>query len=220
MKIEKLLIRLFFIISFSSCGLDPFEDKTNSVSPEQTKIIEESSLFASDEQHKSYTFETNKAEYLTANGWTLWTVPAVNTQEKFKPLTVEVIKKSGKTEAGFGIVFCSQEIEGKHFMLTVLINGNGYYTVGRVYNGVFSHINEGWKSSNFINKGYGIKNTIAITYDEVSRNFLLKIKDYSITEFTVSENISFKNSRYGFAVVIANNENFPNNPVKVTFENK
>ncbi len=220
MKIEKLLIRVFIIISFSSCTLEPFEDKINPVSLEQTEIMEESSLFASDEQHKSYTFETNRTEYLTANGWTLWTVPCVNTQENFKPLTVEVIKKSGRTEAGFGIVFCAQEIKGKQFMLTVLINGNGYYTVGRVYNGVFSHINEGWKNSNFINKGYGIKNTIAVTYDEISRNFLLKINGYNVTEFTVSENILFKNSRSGFAVVIANNESFPNNPVKVTFENK
>ena len=49
---------------------------------------------------------------------------------------------------------------------------------------------------------------------------VLKINGYEITSFTVSEQISFKNSRSGFAVVIASNENFPDKPVRVTFENK
>ena len=105
-------------------------------------------------------------------------------------------------------------------MLAVLINANGYYTVGKVSDGVFCHINGGWKNSNFINKGYGIKNTISVAYDTGTRNFILKINGYEITSFTVSEQISFKNSKSGFAVVIANNENFPGNPVRVTFENK
>ena len=124
------------------------------------------------------------------------------------------------SEAGFGLVFCEQKIEGKPFMLAVLINANGYYTVGKVSDGVFCHINDGWKNSNFINKGYGIKNTISVAYDSGTRNFILKINGYEITSFTVSEQISFKNSRSGFAVVIANNESFPDKPVRVTFENK
>ena len=131
-----------------------------------------------------------------------------------------MIKESGRTEAGFGLVFCEQEIEGKPFMLAVLINANGYYTVGKVSDGVFCHINDGWKNSSFINKGYGIKNTISVAYDTGTRNFILKINGYEITSFTVSEQISFKNSRSGFAAVVANNENFPDKPVRVTFENK
>ena len=105
-------------------------------------------------------------------------------------------------------------------MLAVLINANGYYTVGKVSDGVFCHINDGWKNSNFINKGYGIKNTISVAYDTGTRNFILKINGYEITLFTVSEQIAFKNSRSGFAAVVANNENFPGKPVRVTFENK
>ena len=92
--------------------------------------------------------------------------------------------------------------------------------MGKASDGVFCHINNGWKNSNFINKGYGIKNTISVAYDNGTRNFVLKINGYEITSFTVSEQISFKNSRSGFAVVIANNENFPGNPVRITFENK
>lgn len=220
MKLEKLLIGVFIIAALSSCGLAPFEEGENLINPDQTNLQEESSMFEKDEQNKTFTFETNDTKYLGAKGWTLWTVPNVNTSESFNPVAVELIKESGRTEAGFGLVFCEQEIEGKPFMLAVLINANGYYTVGKVSDGVFCHINDGWKNSNFINKGYGIKNSISVAYDTGNKNFILKINSYEITSFTVSEQISFKNSKSGFAVVIANNENFPGNPVRITFENK
>lgn len=220
MKHENLLIAFASLALFSSCELAPFEEGENLVNPDQTSVQEESSMFEKDEQNKIFTFETNDTRYLGAKGWTLWTVPNVNASENFNPVAVEVIKESGRTEAGFGLVFCEQEIEGKPFMLAVLINANGYYTVGKVSDGVFCHINGGWKNSNFINKGYGIKNTISVAYDTGTRNFILKINGYEITSFTVSEQISFKNSKSGFAVVIANNENFPSKPVRVTFENK
>lgn len=220
MKHENLLIAFASLVLFSSCELTPFEEGENLVNPDQTNVQEESSMFEKDEQNKIFTFETNDTKYLGANGWTLWTVPNVNTSESFNSVAVEVIKESGRTEAGFGLVFCEQKIEGKPFMLAVLINANGYYTVGKVSDGVFCHINEGWKNSNFINKGYGIKNTISVAYDTGTRNFILKINSYEITSFTVSEQISFKNSRSGFAAVVANNESFPDKPVRITFENK
>lgn len=220
MKNRNLLIGFAVPILFSSCDLAPFEEGEILTRPEQTSVQEESTLFEKDEQNKIFTFETNDTKYLGTNGYTLWTVPNVNASENFNPIVVETIKESGRTEAGFGLVFCEQHIEGKLFMLTALVNANGYYTVGKVSDGVFWHINDGWKNSNYINKGYGIKNTIAVVYDADSKNFILKINGYVITSFTVSEQISFKNSKSGFAVVIANNENFPNKPVKVTFENK
>lgn len=220
MKHENLLIVFASLVLFSSCEIAPFEEGENLVNPDQTNLQEESSMFEKDERNKIFTFETNDTKYLGANGWTLWTVPNVNTSESFNPVAVEVIKESGRTEAGFGLVFCEQKIEGKPFMLAVLINANGYYTVGKVSDGVFCHINDGWKNSNYINRGHGIKNTIAVAYDAGTKNFLLKINGYETTSFTVSEQIAFKGSRSGFAIVIADNENFPGKPVRVTFENK
>ena len=85
---------------------------------------------------------------------------------------------------------------------------------------MFSHINGGWKSSDLINRGCGIKNAIVFFYDDTEKSFLLKINGYELTEFTVPEEIAFKDSRSGFAVVIADNENFPDSQVKVVFEKK
>lgn len=220
MKIEKLLPLIFITASLFSCSLAPIEEEKNPIMPEKTKIIEESSLFEPDEQNAVFTFETNDTKYLGADGCTLWTVPYVNEAESFETLSVELIKESGKNEAGFGIVFCLQKIDGRSFMITVLINAGGYYTVGKVFDGVFSHINGGWESSSFINKGCGIKNAIEVSYDDTGKSFLLKINGYEITEFTVPEEITFKDSRSGFAVVIADSENFPYSPVKVVFEKK
>ena len=205
---------------FTSCGLSPFEEDRGSVKTEKTKIEEGSSLFTSDEENKVFTFETNDTKYLGADGYTLWTVLNVNTGESFNPLCVEMTKESGRSEAGYGIVFCSQELEGKPFMLTVLINANGYYTIGKVMDGVFSHINDGWKNSDYIFRGIGARNTLMVTYDSSSKNFMLKINGYKMTSFTVSENLAFKNAGNGFAVVIANNESFPEKSVRVIFENK
>lgn len=222
MKNGKILIGFIVSIIFASCELAPFEttEVVEPIQPEQTYIEEKSTMFEQEKESNVFTFETNDTRFLKTNGYTLWTVPNVNANESFNPVAVEVIKESGRTEAGFGLVICEQKIEGKPFMLAVLINANGYYTVGKVSDGVFCHINDGWKNSNFINKGYGIKNTISVAYDTGAKNFILKINSFEITSFTVSEQISFKNSRSGYVVVIANNESFPSKPVRVTFENK
>ena len=66
--------------------------------------------------------------------------------------------------------------------------------------------------------GQGVNNKMSVTYDSESKLFYLYINDYKVTSFSTSENITFKNSKSGFAVVIANNETFPSNPVKVTFK--
>lgn len=187
---------------------------------DETNIKEESALFESNDECKKFTFKTNDTKYLHQNGYTLWTVPNTNANDEFESITIEAMKESGTTEAGFGIVFCAQEIDSTPFMLTVLINANGFYTIGKVLNGTLTHINNGWENSNYINRGTGFKNLICISYESKNKNFILKLNDYEITTFTVAEKITFKNSRSGFAVVIAHNENFPSNPVSVTFENK
>ena len=85
---------------------------------------------------------------------------------------------------------------------------------------MFSHINNGWLKSDHIYSGLGVPNDISITFNNTNKNFTLTINNYEITSFTVNEKITFKNSRSGYVVVIANNESFPSKPVRVTYENK
>ena len=220
MKYMKLLMGLVLLTIMTSCELAPFEEGQNPVNPEQTNVQEESTMFEEYEQNKTFIFETNDTKYLTPNGYTLWTVPQINTSENFNAISVKVTKESGRAEAGFGLVFCEQYIDEKPFMLAVMINTNGLYSIGKIYDGVFSHINNGWLKSNHIYSGLGVPNDISITFNNTNKNFTLSINNYEITSFTVNEKITFKNSRSGYVVVIANNENFPSKPVRVTFENK
>ncbi len=219
MKITKLFPVLIFIPVLASCSLTVREGEGAEPTPEEISVIEEeNSLYTDDAETGIYVFETNETRYLNKDGYTVWTTRDINETDGFEPVTVSVMKQSGRSEAGFGIVFCSQEIEGKPFLITVLINTNGLYTVGKVVDGVFSHLNKGWQSSYNINKGYGIRNVITVSYDSDKKNFLLTINGQETVFFTVSENITFKDSRSGFVTVIANNEDFPRKPVKVTFE--
>ena len=220
MKYMKLLMGLVLLTIMTSCELAPFEEGQNPVNPEQTNVQEESTMFEEYEQNKTFIFETNDTKYLTPNGYTLWTVPQINTSENFNAISVKVTKESGRTEAGFGLVFCEQNIDEKPFMLAVMINTNGLYSIGKIYDGVFSHINNGWLKSNHIYSGLGVPNDISITFNNTNKNFTLSINNYEITSFTVNEKITFKNSRSGYVVVIANNENFPSKPVRVTYEDK
>lgn len=220
MKYVKLLMGLVLLTIMTSCELAPFEEGQNPVNPEQTNVQEESTMFEEYEQNKTFIFETNDTKYLTPNGYTLWTVPQINTSENFNAISVKVTKESGRTEAGFGLVFCEQNIDEKPFMLAVMINTNGLYSIGKIYDGVFSHINNGWLKSDHIYSGLGVPNDISITFNNTNKNFTLTINNYEITSFTVNEKITFKNSRSGYVVVIANNESFPSKPVRVTYENK
>lgn len=217
-RLKLLLINISIILLFS-CELSPFAREKETINPEQTNVKEETSLFNqenSDDQ--SYEFVTNDTRFLNRNGYTFWSVPYVNAHDDFEPVTVTVCKESGRTEAGFGIVFCKQDLNGKSYILTVLINGNGLYTVGKVIEGSFYYLDKGWKASDSIRRGQGVNNKMSVTYDSESKLFYLYINDYKVTSFSTSEDVTFKNSKSGFAVVIAKNETFPSNPVKVTFK--
>lgn len=167
-----------------------------------------------------YVFETNDTKYLSAKGFTLWTENIKNETSNFSDITITACKESGNAEAGFGIIFCSEKIEGKSFMLSVLINAKGYYTIGKVLEGKFSYINGGWTECKNLYTGLGVKNTISVSYELNNNEFVLKLNGEEAEKFTSPENITFKYSYSGYVVVISDKENFPADSVKVTFTNK
>lgn len=221
MKNIKFLMVIPVLTLITACGLSPMQEKDNITSEEKVNLLEETSLFAEDSNQTGvYLFETNDSKYLNKDGYTIWATNKTNQSNSFETITMEMSKISGRAEAGYGIVFCEQQIDDKPYMLTVLINANGLYTIGKIINGMFYHLEDNWKFSNHINKGYGFKNQISISYDNSKNSFLLKINESDITTFTVPEKISFKDSKSGFVVVISNKEAFPVKPVKIEFEEK
>ena len=213
----KNIFFLFIALLFVSCELEAIRSFENEV-PEETELLEESELFNLDDESNSFIFQTNESKYITENGYTIWTAETINESSNFVPVSATLFKESGKSNAGFGIVFCCQKIDEKPYMLTVLINTEGYYTVGKVIDGYFIHIIN-WTSTKLLNKGFGTKNTVSVSYNTDDKKFSLSFNGTKETEFSPTETLVFKNSKSGFVVVIADNENFPAIPVKVSFKN-
>lgn len=223
MKYRIYFIVLLFSVLIPSCSFSSYEreaDNTNKT--EETYIEEASELFVEQEKEdeKMYVFETNDTKYLSAKGFTLWTENIKNETSNFSDITITACKESGNAEAGFGIIFCSEKIEGKTFMLTVLINAKGYYTIGKVSEGKFSYIKGGWIECKNLYTGFGVKNTISVSHELNNNEFVLKLNGEEVEKFTSPENITFKYSYSGYVVVISDKENFPTDSVKVTFTNK
>lgn len=206
---------MWALVFFSACRLNPLVDDYNF--DEKTLCKEMSEIFVEDAETGLCVFETNDTRYLSENGFTFWYAPYKNVGEKLENICIDLRKESGRQEAGYGIVFGLQEIEGQEFLITVLINTKGMYTIGKVWDGHFEYIQD-WKNFHSIKKGYGVENKIEIFFDEENAQFVLKINECNVTMFTVSENIAFKDSRYGYAVVLSHSENFPLNSCKVFYK--
>lgn len=230
--IKKMFLMLvIFVLFLAGCNMPHISDGNNYDSGftgsqngqgdmENAPIEINNDIFNPDpsaENNNTYKFVVAESYYLTEYGYTLWAEKYENTSESFEPFSVKMYKESGRAEAGYGIIFCSQKIDGVPYLLTVLINEQGMYSIGKVKNGVFSFI-ENWKSAGSIRTGAGVNNTVSIEYDAVEAKFKLQINGIDVTTFVVSEPIVFRGSKKGFVAVIADNEQFPANPVKVTYE--
>ena len=77
---------------------------------------------------------------------------------------------------------------------------------------------EGWKDCSYLNKGYGVKNQLCITYDEKTQYFAININGKYVTKFKVMDDIKFEKTKIGYVVVISNLEKFPQKEVRVVFK--
>lgn len=219
---KKIIYLTFFIVIsiLTSCSLQPFEDTSDESGTdiEHTAIEEDSSLFTQGSNESQFIFETNDLKYQKEKGYTLWCTKYKNTGEKFEPFCTTVSKESGKSECGFGVVFLQQKTDETDFLMTVMINTKGQFIIGSVSDGKFTTI-KNWQECPYLLKGNGIKNKIEV-YQKEETIFVLKLNDYEVCDFTIPKNILIKESQNGYVTVIAQNENFPNTPVRTVFENK
>lgn len=212
-----LSLLIITILFFYTCKLPQFENESENIELNESYIEEVTELFIKENNSEKYIFNTNEEKYLTNKGYTIWTTTSVNTTKSFETIEWLIQKESGNEDSGFGLVFCEQNIEDKKYMLCVMINTQRQYIIGEVKDGNFITLID-WESSPYLNKGFGIKNKINVSFNEEKNYFEIKFNDAYITEFKSNENICFENSKQGFVVVISNTENFPQESVKVIFE--
>jgi len=218
----KILICFLFVV-ISSCTLEPFDSQKEIIENQVQEEVEEtvvekvSELFTTEIDDRTFVFETNDSKYLKKTGYTIWTTNKTNISSSFETINCEMYKSSGKTEAGYGVVFCQQKINTEDYMLCVMINTVGQYIIGNVVDAKFQKI-EGWKDCSYLNKGYGVKNQLCITYDEKTQYFTININGKYVTKFKVMDDIKFEKTKIGYVVVISNLEKFPQKEVRVVFK--
>jgi hypothetical protein len=150
-----------------SC-LSPYNGAENSGLPVPGAPVEiVNDLFDQLDESK-YHFYTNDPKYWTINGYTLWTMLDGNESDILTTRTVKVSKPVGDNFAGYGIVICdASRVAGgelKKVMLTVLVNNQGQYALGKVIAGYYNSM-QGWTYTPNLDKGSGLINVIKVHYN-------------------------------------------------------
>ncbi len=219
MTIKQIVISLITGIVLVSCNL---ESSSTLVSKQTESIfIEETSdLFSSLEGTGKIVFTTNETKYLSSNGYTLWQITATSNDLSYIPVKVNITKESGVASTGYGVIFCEQENvddkgEKHNYFMTVLINTEQQYIIGKVCDGVFTTVNQ-WTKSTYLKNGYGFSNQVQVTHNEGV--FTLYFNGMKETEFVDSVSPVLTGGNNGYAVVVSPYENFPDTYLKVIFE--
>ncbi len=118
-----------------------------------------------------YTFRTNDASYLPAEGTgTVWkAADASGTM----PVSATITKYAGNPLSGYGLVFCCRSTRtGDIYMLSVQINTHRQYKVVKYAAGETEVIRK-WTYTDTLNAGYNAANALTVLYASSSREFTL-----------------------------------------------
>ncbi len=137
-------------------------------------------------------------------------------QTPMSSVEVKAKKISGDPTMSFGVIFCVQDVSN---FLTVDIDTQGYYQVGKVVAGTYVSIIP-WTLAGALFSGYNVSNTITVTYDSTSSMFSLYFnKDFNptpVATFT-DPGAPLLGGRSGFIIGVSSTENFPADPVDIRF---
>jgi predicted small secreted protein len=193
------------------------EDETQEALMMVSELFEEAGTTEAEETVTR--FYTNDPEYWTAKGFTAWTVWGTEEPgDEFTGRKVKVNKSQGVASSGYGLVLCqgTRKVNGQEVptMLTVMINNEGEYTVGKVI-GRRSEILVGWTSTPRLNSGLGVTNELEICPGEAGIKLIINgTEEMAIVDTTEPMHQGGKN---GYIVVIAPMDKFPSNSVDVKF---
>ena len=156
-----------------------------------------------------YRFYTNDTKYRTTTGYTLWTY--CSDPVTFQERIVTVRKPVGSSSAGYGVVICADQRlvvdRMETVFLTVMINNNRQYAIGKVFNAVYKQL-VNWTDGAGLIKGTGLSHKIKITKDTGNPNkYDLYFNDVFECSFVDEEAPRCEGAgRNGYVVVIAQDD--------------
>jgi hypothetical protein len=155
-------------------------------------------------------FETNDTSKYSTSFWEYYP----STQNTVSTITATIYKNSGDATQGFGIIFAHQD---NNDFYRVLIAENGQYSVYKIVSGTWAAI-QGWVVSTKVNTGYGIANTIEVTYSSGNYNVYINNLTTPVYTFAPDSTLGTAGTSGFFAAVgSSSTESFPNTPVDVRF---
>lgn len=198
-----------------SCSLNP-PAETASPSSDIPGVWSPSTELFSVQGDGTTLFLLNDSQFEMENGYTFWTQNLNETVDIIQFGTV-MKKTYGNSSAGFGIVFRCSEVDGSSYLLAMLINTLGAYTIGKVKDGQFTFIQE-WQSSRNLKRGYGVDNCIEVRYEQQEAVYVIFINGQEEKRFMDAYEPVLTGNGCGYAVVIAPNEYLTTNKVEVHFK--
>jgi hypothetical protein len=175
---------------------------------------ERSELFAADASGR-IIFYTNETKYMN-HDYTFWKRLAAGAGS-FGGMTMSLIKESGNQAGGYGFYFQGGVVAGHgECMLTVLLQKDGNYTIGKVVDGVYQTL-KWWRSSPYLRAGYGVSNTVGVRWDGAANEYALEINGIEVDRFSDGAAPVCAGGGRGVIAVVASGEKFPQAPVKVWY---
>lgn len=204
------------ILALCSCKMPYAPEQQPDVLDEHGGFTLVDNLFV-DNGSGTTEFSTNNPQYWSEHGYTLWTLPSgQDPMIPFTSRTVRVAKTHGNASSGFGIIICQGTRDGYgETMLTVMINLNKHYTVGKVIGGSYTPIVP-WTYYPSLTDGYGITTELKVTYDAGTQKFTLWINGENAQTFESTDPIQIA-GKSGYIVVVSPEDSFPEDNVTVFF---
>ena len=164
------------------------------------------------------SFRMNDAKYWSESGYTLWTVwDGDPDSAEFSQRSVRLCKSDGDRSAGYGIVICQGDVDGiGKCMLTVLINTEGYYAIGKAINAKYEAIHS-WERCTLLETGYGAGNTVLVTYDKNTKEFSLFFNGGFVRHFRDDDEPVLTGGNNGYIVVVSPQDDFPDEYIDLKF---
>jgi hypothetical protein len=217
------------LLLFSACGMSYDGQEEEQGLPQDTGDFQQIAELFTDTVNGetgfiSTRFHINDRKYWSQNGFTVWTLWDDPPEPEFTSTEVKVSKPSGNRYAGYGLVLCygMQDVEGSQIpmMLTVMINNNGQYALGKVTAGRYESL-EWWTSHTAIQPNAGPVNTINVSMSrDVNNNavYTLKVNGISVKQFFDGDPPHLTGGKTGYIVVISPLDEFPKTEVDILFE--
>ncbi len=164
---------------------------------------------------KKFVLRTNDRKYLMPGGYTAY---KITDKTNVSSVTAEVSRQSGNSIFGYGIVFAMRKKDNSEYMLSVMINTQRMYTVGKFAEGNYITIKD-WTPTDCLRGGYGITNKISVSVasDKSIRVSLNDVAVYTFKDTPYGTAPALSTGAHGFVTVISEVENFPESFVEVTF---